>query len=150
MTASSRLYNKTIIPKSLTPENLSPVRSQIYRGFSTISADTSNFKLFDFALVKQDLLNHFYIRQGQKLMNPEFGCVVWELLFEPLTEELKIIIQKNTEDILNADPRIQSDEIIITTYDAGIQIACRVTYLPYNISEQIQLQFDQVNGLLIT
>ena len=147
---SSRLYKKVIIPKETVPVEANPIPSQIYRGFSTISPDTSNFKLYDFALVKQDLLNHFYIRQGEKLMNPEFGCVIWELLFEPLTDQLKLIIQQNVENIINADPRISAGEIIITTYDSGIQIACTVTYLPYNISEQIQLQFDQTNGLLMS
>jgi len=148
MTSSSRLYKKTNIPSSLGTFNPAPIKSQIYRGFSTISPDTSNFKLYDFALVKQDLLNHFHIRQGEKLMNPEFGCVIWNLLFEPLTDELKIIIQQNVEQIINADPRVTSSEIIITTYDSGIQLQCTVTYLPYNISEKIQLQFDQQNGLL--
>ncbi len=147
--SSSRLYKKIIIPAEVTPVDNVPVKSQIYKGFSTISPDTSNFKLYDFALVKQDLLNHFHIRQGEKLMNPEFGCVIWDLLFEPLTDQLKTIIQKNVEDIINADPRISAGEIIITTYDSGIQIACTVTYFPYNISEQIQLQFDQANGLLM-
>lgn len=148
MTTSSKLYKKTIVPKS-AEGSIPVIKSQMYKGFSTLSPDTNNFKLFDYALVKQDLLNHFYIRQGEKLMNPEFGCVIWELLFEPLTEDLKLAIQKNVEDIMNADPRIQSSEIIITTYDSGIQLACTVTYLPYNISERIQLQFDQNNGLLI-
>ena len=42
-----------------------------------------------------------------------------------------------------------SNNIIITTYDSGIQIQCTVTYLPYNFSEQIQLEFDQNNGLIL-
>lgn len=148
--SSSRLYRKTVIPaQEIAPDSILP-KSQIYRGFSTISPDTKNFKLYDFALVKQDLLNHFHIRQGEKLMNPEFGCVIWDLLFEPLTDHLKVLIQKNVEDIINADPRITANETIITTYESGIQINCTVTYLPYNISEQIQLEFDQTNGLLLT
>jgi phage baseplate assembly protein W len=120
----------------------------MYKGFSTISPDTRNFKLFDFELIKQDLLNHFHIRQGERLMNPRFGCVIWELLFEPLTDDLKNTIQRNVEDIINSDPRIKANQVIITSYETGVQIECVIEYLLYNVQEQIQLQFDQTNGLL--
>jgi phage baseplate assembly protein W len=81
-------------------------------------------------------------------MNPEFGTIIWDLLFEPLTEELKSAITKNVEDIINYDPRVRADQIILTTYESGIQIDCTLTYMPYNIQERLQFTFDQANGLL--
>ncbi len=57
----------------------------LYNGFSTLNG-SKKFKLTDFELVKQDLQNHFGIRKGEKLMNPEFGTIIWDLLFEPLNE----------------------------------------------------------------
>jgi len=94
------------------------------------------------------LLNHFYIRQGERLMNPKFGTIIWDLLFEPLTEQTKDLILQNVNEIVNYDPRITAQNVIVTQYDSGLQIECILTYLPYNISEQLQLQFDQSNGLL--
>ena len=41
-------------------------RSQIYRGISTVNPNTTNFNLYDADLIKQDLLNHFNIRKGEK------------------------------------------------------------------------------------
>ena len=99
-------------------------------------------------MIKQDILNHFHIRQGERLQNPEFGTIIWDLLFEPLTEELKSAIIKNVEDIINYDPRVRADEIILTTYDSGIQIECTLTYMPYNISESLRFRFDQAAGLV--
>ena len=146
MPLSQRLYNKISV-KGKTPKNSAPL-PRTYRGFSTISADRESYTLYDLALIKQDILNHFHIRQGERLQNPEFGTIIWDLLFEPLTEELKSAITKNVEDIINYDPRVRADEIILTTYDSGIQIECTLTYMPYNISESLRFRFDQAAGLV--
>lgn len=137
------LYTKT----SITGKNKQIV-PQMYKGFSTVSSETENFKLYDFALIKQDLLNHFYIRQGERLMNPRFGTIIWDMLFEPLTDQTKELILQNVNQIVNYDPRIIAKNVIVTQYESGLQIECELSYLPYNISERLKLQFDQNNGLL--
>jgi phage baseplate assembly protein W len=99
-------------------------------------------------LIKQDLINHFYVRQGERLMNPTFGTIIWDLLFEPLTEQIKNLILQNVNQIINYDPRIKADKVTVTAYESGIQIECLLTYLPYNVSQSMKLKFDQANGLL--
>ncbi len=143
----SDLYNKVKLVGSKRTDTVTP---KMYKGFSTINTTTENFSLYDIELVKQDLLNHFYTRQGERLMQPEFGTIIWDLLFEPLTEELKEIILQNVNQIINYDPRIRADNVIVTSYESGIQLECTLTYLPHNISESMQLRFDQANGLLST
>jgi len=125
-----------------------PVSSKAYRGMSTVNEENNSFVLYDIGLIKQDLLNHFHIRQGEKLENPEFGCIIWDALFEPLTETLKEAIAQNVTTIVNSDPRVQADQVFVNSYESGLQIECVLTYLPYNISEQLKLQFDEDNGLL--
>lgn len=146
MQSTPKIYSTISIPK--VPKNNTQT-SQFYRGFSSVSTKTENFALYDFELIKQDLLNHFYIRQGERLMNPAFGCVIWDLLFEPLTENVKNLILQNVNEIVNFDPRVQASNVIVTSYDQGIQIQFSLKYLPYNIQQNLQLQFDQTNGLLI-
>jgi phage baseplate assembly protein W len=135
----------------ITPTNRNPVifnqTAQFYKGFSTLSPDTHNYKLHDIALIKQDLINHFYVRQGERLMNPEYGCVIWNLLFEPLTPEVQNLILSNVNQIFNSEPRVQAGNIVITPYDTGLQIECVLTYVLYNVQEKLQLSFDQDNGL---
>lgn len=121
--------------------------SRTYRGFSTIDADVRNTALYDLALIKQDLINHFHIRKGEKLENPNFGTIIWEVLFEPLTEQLKQIIVKDVTEIVNSDPRTQVVKVIVTQKDQAIQIEVQMMYLPYNIQETMQFKFDQKNGL---
>jgi phage baseplate assembly protein W len=65
-----------------------------YMGFST-NKKFSNFKATDFDLAVEDLLNHFNIRIGEKLMNPKFGCIVWDMLFESFTDDVRQIIMEN-------------------------------------------------------
>lgn len=140
------LYTKTALQQTNTPVSS---KVQRYRGFSTISPKTKNFALYDFELIKQDLLNHFYVRQGERLMNPTFGTIIWDLLFEPLTDEVQNIILQNVNEIFNSDPRVQAGNILITPYDTGLQIQCTLKYLLYNIQESMQMKFDQANGLLV-
>lgn len=142
---NSNLYSRISLK---SPNNVEVVVPKMYKGFSTVSTETENYNLYDFKLIQQDLLNHFYIRQGERLMQPEFGTIIWDLLFEPLTEEVKNIITQNVDSILNSDPRISASQVIVTTYESGIQIECELTYLPYNLSQKMQLRFDQSNGII--
>ncbi len=133
MSANPKLYDKIVLKGNKTQQNVPGTKT--YKGFSTISPDASSFALYDLALIKQDILNHFHIRQGERLNDPTFGTVIWDILFEPLTEDLKQLVAKNVEDIINYDPRVRADQVIITQYESGLQIECRLTYLPYYIQE---------------
>lgn len=123
-----------------------PVKGRAYKGLSTVNPDNKSYALYDIGLIKQDLLNHFHIRQGEKLENPEFGTIIWDVLFEPLTDSLKEAIITNVTDIINSDPRINATGIVVDQYESGIQIECDLTYLPYNISEQMKFSFDKDAG----
>ena len=76
--------------------------------------------------------------------------LLWEDAFKstgikskPLTEGLKRLIAENVTEIVNSDPRVNVDSILIEQYESGIIIDCTLTYLPYNISEQMRLTFDE-------
>jgi len=113
-----------------------------YRGFSTID-QTKKFRLTDLDLVKRDLLNHFAIRKGEKLMNPNFGSIIWDMLFEPLTADVKALLVEDIKRIVNYDPRIRVDNVLIDQLDIGFQIQIELVYLPQNVSNILSLQFDR-------
>jgi len=138
-TLEKNLYKRVTV--STGPQRGSVGRA--YRGFSTVNEESEGFALYDFALIKQDIINHFHIRQGEKLSDPAFGTIIWDLLFEPFTAQVKAAIIQNVTEIVNYDPRVQVEEIIVDTYESGITIDCTLSYLPYNISEQMQFRFDQ-------
>lgn len=119
----------------------------MYRGFSTIGR-TRKFRLTDFELVKQDLINHFYIRKGEKLMNPDFGTIIWNVVHEPLTEDLKSVIVTDIKAIAEYDPRISIDNVVITEYSQGIQVELQLRYVQTNQTNLLNLQFDNQNNTL--
>lgn len=140
---------KNLYKRVTVSSNAATARAgRAYRGFSTVSTANEGFSLYDFELIKQDIINHFHIRQGEKLSDPTFGCIIWELLFEPFTTAVQDAIVDNVTTIANFDPRVSVDSIVVDTYEQGISVECQITYLPYSISEQLRFRFDQQNGLL--
>ena len=121
--------------------------SKTYKGFSTVDPDQTGFQLYDFQIIKQDIINHFHIRQGELLSNPDFGTIIWDILYEPMTERLKQIIVENVTEIVNYDPRVNARSVTVDQYETGIQIEAELVFLPYNIVEQMRFTFDQNNGL---
>ena len=117
-----------------------------FKGFSS-RADQKNFKLYDFEVAKQDLINRLSIRKGERVENPEFGTIIYDAIFEPFTDALKDAIIEDVTANLNADPRISTDEITVSEADQGIAIQATITYVPLNITEKLQFNFDE-NSLL--
>ena len=117
-----------------------------YKGFSS-RADKQNFKLYDFEVAKQGLINRLSVRKGERVENPEFGTIIYDAIFEPFTEQLKDAIIEDITANLNADSRIATEEILVTQADKGIAIQATIKYVPLNITEKLRFNFDE-NALL--
>lgn len=140
----AKLYNQKSVASSAASVGNQGVTSFTYKGFS--SSETKNgFKLYDIDLVKQDIMNHFYIRKGEKLENPDFGTVIWDLLFEQFTDDVKKMIAKDVEDVINYDPRIAVNSVLVDSTDQGIRVEAEIVYLPFNLNERMVLDFDKRN-----
>ena len=118
-----------------------------YKGFSTID-QTKKFRLTDIDLVKRDLLNHFSIRKGEKLMNPNFGSIIWNMLFEPLTADVKSTIVEDVRRIVTYDPRLQVEQVLINELEQGIQIQIDLVFLPGNFASSLRLDFNSSTNSL--
>ncbi len=116
-----------------------------FRGFNTVN-QVKKFRLTDLDLVKRDLLNHFQIRKGEKLMNPAFGSIIWNMLFEPLTDETKKVILDDVTEIVKYDPRLSVDEVIIQQLDHGLQLQIGLTYNPTGVNTIMNLEFNKESG----
>lgn len=119
-----------------------------YKGFSTVGRN-KKFRLTDFELVKQDLVNHFNIRKGEKLMNPEFGTIIWNVLYEPLTDDLKTVITTDIKQVVSYDPRLSVESVIISEYEHGLQVEIELSYVQTNQINQLLLKFDRQSQQLL-
>jgi len=142
-------YNDITIKPNANNRGNSERKTQVYRGISTVNPNNRNFNLYDANLIKQDLINHFQIRKGEKIYNPDFGSIIWNLLYEPLTQSARDAITADVTTIVNADPRIDIVALSILEQDYGIQVAMTLNYSKYNIEETLRFNFDKDNGLVV-
>jgi phage baseplate assembly protein W len=120
-----------------------------YRGFSTL-VNQKKYSLTDYALAKQDLINYFNIRKGAKLMQPNFGTIIWDQLFEPLNETTQSIITTDINRIVSYDPRLQVNSVTVTQQTNGLMIQILLTYIPSNQTETLALNFNNNASTLTT
>ncbi len=101
-----------------------------FKGFSTVGREWGNFKLYDIELAKRDILNEFYTRKGERLMSPTFGSIVWDLLFDPLTDETVELIREDCLRIVTKDPRLELRDFDVTESEHTIIVKILLNYVP--------------------
>lgn len=120
---------------TLTSKNL-------FVGFSTVENPNNN-KLVDLKLVEQDLRNHFFTKKGERVMMPTWGCGVWDYLFEPFDDATRDAIVYEAKQVIDADPRVQLQNINVTSFDQGVRIDFQLFYVPFNAYGNFTLNFDK-------
>jgi phage baseplate assembly protein W len=113
----------------------------LYKGFSTHNR-TKKFRLTDNELIKQDLFNNFNVKKGEKLMQPNFGTIIWNMMFEPLTEETRTLMVDDVKRIVAYDPRTRATDVIVTQFEHGIQIEIELLFVDTNQVDVMSFNFD--------
>jgi len=135
-----------------SPESVyfqSPKISHFYKGFSSVDDTNENTRVYDFDLVKQDIFNHFKTRKGERVMNPEFGCIIWDLLMEPLTDQSRELLVNDINRICNSDPRVTPTQIDLIEYPNGYLLELTLLLNGTDESANMKLVFDQKIGLRV-
>jgi phage baseplate assembly protein W len=141
-------YKNIVITPNNVSNQVSVQKSQFYRGFSTANDLSLTNKIYDFDLIQQDILNMFQTKKGERVMNPEFGTVIWSLIYEPFTSDVKQLISEDVTRILNYDPRVTPTQINITDVDYGLIIEATLFYKQQDLSKDLRLSFDKELGLV--
>jgi phage baseplate assembly protein W len=117
----------------------------LYKGFSSFEFQRAKtFKIRDVELVKLDLLNHIFTKQGERVMMPTFGTIIPEMTFEPLDTETVNTVVEEVRRVLNYDPRVEILEMDVRPeYDRNtLYVGARVLYIELNLVDDLELNIE--------
>ena len=122
-----------------------------YIGFSTkfygkcdgVSTNVG-FALKDIPLIKQDLLNHLFTTRGERVMQPTFGSIIPDLLFEPFDDQIITLVEEEISRIVASDPRLVLLNIHTTPdYDnSQLSVSIMLQYVELNIVDGFELDIN--------
>lgn len=122
-------------------------QSQFYVGYSSVNPDLLGTKLYDFDIIKQDIINQFNTRKGERVMNPNFGTIIWDLIFEPFTDDVKQALSDDISRVCNSDPRAVPIQIDINEQEYGMLLEITMQYVGSDQTSNMKLSFDKKLGL---
>lgn len=114
----------------------------IFIGYNTIGQE-KKFTLTDFDLVKRDLLNALNIRQGELPGRPNIGCAIWSMVFDNLTPELELAVQREIQRIAANDPRVVITKLLVYTQENGLLVEVAMRAIDGVTAETLAIFFDQ-------
>jgi phage baseplate assembly protein W len=118
----------------------------LFKGFSTIDKKRAPFTLTDTDLIKRDLLNHFYTKKGERIMRPNFGCIIWDMLMEQDSPALQEEIREDIERIVELDPRVTLENTILYINDQTIRAEVVLKYYNLDQADTLYLEFNKRNA----
>ncbi len=58
--------------------------------------------------------------KGERLMRPQFGCAIWEQLFEPINANTLGLMAQGVRDAVNQwEPRVELEDVSTTADESG-------------------------------
>lgn len=116
----------------------------LYRGYSSVANKEIDTSLFDMELVKQDLLNHFNTRIGERVNRPRFGSIIWDLMFNPGDARTEALIVQDAERIIGSDPRVKALEIIpkVSLDTNEITLTIKLRAVEFNMDDWFTVTFS--------
>ena len=115
----------------------------IYKGFASPIVGRTNV-LYDVELVKQDLLNNFNTRKGERVMDADYGFIGWDLLFELDVYSNKQLLEADARRIVASDPRVSLQYIEVLSTENGFRINIFLYYVELDTEEQLFIEFDRL------
>lgn len=120
-----------------------PIYTSKFRGYSSVGTSFLSPTRYDLDLAKQDLMNHFNTRKGERVMMPEFGSIIWDLLFEPLDDRTKTLIDEDVRQVIKNDPRWQLISVTMSEAPNALNLEVILTYLPADETVQLPLIYNK-------
>lgn len=131
--------------KDLIQNNYKIIGIGINKKSNTNGIFSTNFTTIDQA--KSNLINLIMTKKGERLMMPDFGCDIWNVLFEPIIDgSIKDKIENTILDAANSwmpeieisDIQVNTDNDLIDGNRIEISIGFSMAINP-NITDTVQI-----------
>ena len=142
-------YKSLVLSNSNTVYQQPSKLNQFYKGFSTVDNINAGSKLYDLDLIKQDIINQFNTKKGERVMNPEFGSAIWDLLMEPMSDSVRDALSSDIQTICTSDSRATPTQINLTEYENGYLLEVTLLLNGTDQTTNMKLTFDQSVGLTV-
>ena len=140
-------YKNIEINSSQSNQQHTAKQSQFHVCYSSVNPNILGTILYDFDIIKQDIINQFNTRKGERVMNPEFGTIIWDLIFEPFTDDVKQALSDDISRVCNSDPRAVPIQIKINEQEYGMLLEITLKYVNTDQTANMTLSFDKKLGL---
>lgn len=114
-----------------------------FKGFTTVDRIRAPYTLDGRDLVKRDLLNTFYTKKGERVMRPEYGSIIWDLLMNPDDTATEKEIRDDVDRIIESDPRVDLINTTIIYMDHTIRLEIALRYALLNDSDTLYLEYTR-------
>ena len=114
-------------------------------GFSTYGKRTPPYTEEGIELAKQDLLYAFLTRRGERVMQPNFGTIIFDLLFEPFDNNTIEAIYEDAARIITQDPRFDVVDIQARELEQTVRLDITLRYVPLDIVDSLAVEYDRQN-----
>lgn len=118
--------------------------TRVFYGFTTqggIGAPARS--LYDIDLVNLDLYYAFQTRRGERVGRPNYGCLIWQWLMEPITPGLFDQIIAEVARIAGLDSRLVLKNVQPYEFQHGIRVEVTSLYLPWQVTGTFTTDFTQ-------
>ncbi|MDH3754119.1 MAG: GPW/gp25 family protein [Acidimicrobiia bacterium] len=80
---------------------------------------------------------------GERLMRPQFGCRIWELLFEPVNANtLGLMAQAVRDSVRQWEPRAELEDVVVVPDENDTShVHIRISYIVRNTNDRRNLVY---------
>jgi phage baseplate assembly protein W len=142
-------YKTLVITTQDSIYQQSAKQDHFYKGFSTVDPTNEGNNLYDIELIKQDIINHFNTKRGERVMNPAFGSIIWDLIMEPLTDQTTDLLKNDIKTVCTADPRVNPIQMDLTEYQDGYLLELTLQIVGTDQSANMRISFNRENGIAV-
>lgn len=117
-------------------------RKPFFTGFSTVGKNGGPYTLTNIELVKRDLLNHFNTPMGSRVMRPDFGTRIYELLFDPFDDYTRNAIMEDVVRVIQTEPRVELVDLDVYADQQALTILITLLFKPEAVTEDLYVTYS--------